>query len=100
MMRGDSRLSALALLVRKFGKRIEGGGYEIEVTALEMTGMSQHGTFQEVPSSDGLSVKWRYYPNTTIDVEPGSWKDVTPNSIVKADGRPIQSPETDEPPPA
>lgn len=105
----NPQLNAIAFLVKKFGERIAGGGFEVRVTALDMTSMSPHGTFQEVPDIDGKGVRWQYFPNPTIDAEPGSWKDVTlesvtPESIVKlevkANGRPIQSPETDEPPSA
>jgi hypothetical protein len=104
MIHANPQLSAIALLVKKFGKRIEGGGYEVEVTASEMMGMSPHGTFHEVPAIDRSMVKWVYYPNNTIDAEPGSWKDVTPESVTPKgeleNGRPVQHSETDEPPAA
>jgi hypothetical protein len=104
MINRNPQLTAIALLVKKFGTRIAGGGYEVEVTASEMVGMSPHGTFHEVPAIDGSMVKWVYYPNITIDAEPGSWKDVTPESVTPKgeieNGGPVQSPETDEPPSA
>lgn len=69
MQRGNPQLSALALLVYKFGTQIQ-GGYEVHVSALEMTEMSPHGIFQEVPDADGRGVRWQYFPNHVIDVEP------------------------------
>jgi hypothetical protein len=69
MVRSNPQLSAIALLVRKFGTRIAGGGYEVEVSISEMMEMSPHGTFQEVPSLDQRVVKWQYFPNVTIDAE-------------------------------
>lgn len=101
MINHNPQLTAIAFLVKKFGEKIE-GGFEVRVTAADMLSMSPHGTFQEVPDIDNRGVRWQYFPNVTIDAEPGSWKDVTPESvtpesIIKADGRPIQSPETDEP---
>lgn len=62
-------MTAVALLVRRFGKRIEGGGFEVEVTFEEMAGMSPHGVFKETPRHDLRVVKWQYFPNDTIDVE-------------------------------
>jgi hypothetical protein len=104
-MQANPQLTAIAFLVKKFGERIPGGGYEVKVTASDMMSMSPHGTFQEVPDIDNRGVRWQYFPNNTIDAEPGSWKDVTPESvtpesIIKSDGRPVQSSETDEPPSA
>lgn len=103
MVRNNPQLAAICLLLKKFGTRV-GGAFEVEVTAAEMMEMSQYGTFQEVPSVDRRTVKWQYFPNNTIDAEPGSWKDVTPESVtpkgVIEDGGPAQPPETDEPPTA
>jgi hypothetical protein len=69
MLRGNPQLTALAFLVYKFGERLPSGGYEVRVTALEMTEMSPHGTFQEVPDTDGKGVRWQYFPNRTINIE-------------------------------
>jgi hypothetical protein len=85
VLRSNPQLAAIALLVRKFGEKIAGGGYEVRVKASELTSMSPHGTFQEIPGTD--EVRWQYFPNNTIDAEPGSWKDVTPESVTeKSDG--------------
>src|SRR5271170_6009892 len=67
MMRGNPQLQAIALLVRKFGTKIPGGGYEVEVTHKEMAEMSPHGTFQEIPELDLHKVRWQYFPNNTIE---------------------------------
>ena len=77
MVRNNPQLAAICLLLKKFGKRVEGGAYEVEVTYEEMASMSPHGTFQEVPRMDVRTVKWQYFPNITIDATPIS---VTPNS--------------------
>ena len=69
MTRANPQLNAIALLVYKFGQRIPRGGFEVCITAAEMTSMSPHGTFQEVPDIDGRGVKWQYFPNHTIDAE-------------------------------
>jgi hypothetical protein len=104
MMQRNPQLTAIAFLVKKFGERIAGGGFEVRVTVADMLAMSPHGTFQEVPDIDGQGVRWQYFPNNTIDAEQGSWKDVTSEDVtpkgVIENGRPVQSPETDEPPSA
>src|SRR5208337_2169933 len=85
----NPQLSAVALLVRKFGKKIPGGGYEVEVSHEEMKDMSRYGTFQEVPELDRHLVKWQYFPNPTVDGTPISVSDpitpesVTPESVAK-----------------
>ncbi len=83
MMKGNPQLSALALLVRKFGTKIPGGGYEVVVSHQEMAGMSPHGMFQEVPELDLKQVKWQYFPNNTIEAEGGGIvpDSVTPESV-------------------
>ena len=83
MIRGNPQLSALALLVHKFGKRIEGGGFEVEITAEEMMKMSPYGMFQEVPSVDRRTVKWQYFPNHTIEGEVITQESVTPKSVTE-----------------
>lgn len=77
-MNANPLLSALALLVRKFGTKIPGGGYEVEISHLEMKEMSPHGMFQEVPELDKHLVKWQYFPNHTIEGTPIS---VTPDGV-------------------
>jgi hypothetical protein len=77
MQRANPQLSALALLVQRFGKQIP-GGYEVHVSALEMTTMSPHGIFQEVPDADGRGVRWQYFPNHVIDIEGGTVPDEKP----------------------
>src|SRR5271167_1346468 len=95
MINRNPQLSAIALLVHKFGEKIAGGGYEVRITSAEMMEMSAYGTFQEVPDIDQRGVRWQYFPNKTIDAEPGSWKDVTPESAIeKIDDRPVRSDET------
>jgi hypothetical protein len=81
MMRGNPQLQAIALLVRKFGKRIPGGGYEVEITHQEMMEMSQWGMFQEVPELDLHKVRWQYYPNNTIEGEVVTPESVTPSGV-------------------
>ena len=79
----NPQLAAIALLVKKFGKRIEGGGYEVEVSHLEMKDMSPHGQFQEVPALDMATVKWQYFPRNTIEGESVTPVSVTPISEAK-----------------
>jgi hypothetical protein len=67
MMKGTPQLSAIALLVYKFGDRIPGGGFEVHIPHAEITGMSPHGTFQEIPDPEGSGVRWQYFPNFTVD---------------------------------
>jgi hypothetical protein len=87
-MRGSPQLNAIALLVKKFGERIP-GGFEVRVSALDLTGMSPRGTFQEVPDTDGRGVRWRYFPNDdsdVIDLKPEDWKVApAPTAIVKTE---------------
>lgn len=80
-MRGNPQLSAIALLVRKFGDKIEGGGYEVFVSAAEMVGMGSDGMFQEVPDMEKRGVRWRYYPQPTIEGELITPKSVTPEGV-------------------
>jgi hypothetical protein len=70
MLSGNPQLSALAFLVYKFGEKLSNGGYEVRVTAADMTKMSRHGIFQEVPDVDGRGVRWQYFPNHVIDIKP------------------------------
>jgi hypothetical protein len=81
-MRSNPQLSAIALLVRKFGTKIPGGGYEVEVSHTEMKEMSQYGMFQEVPEMDRHVVKWQYFPNNTIEGEVVTPQSVTPESVI------------------
>jgi hypothetical protein len=82
MMRGNPQLNAIALLVKKYGVRIP-GGFEIRVSALELTSLSPHGTFQEVPDLDGRGVRWQYFPNDDIiDLKPGDWKESAPETAI------------------
>jgi hypothetical protein len=71
-------LQAIAILIRKFGKRIEGGGYEVEVSHLELKDLSPHGALSEVPSLDTATFKWQYFPNNTIEGELVTPENVTP----------------------
>ena|ERR1700674_2557264 len=91
MINRNPQLSAIALLVHKFGEKIAGGGFEVRITAAEMKAMSPHGTFQEVPDFDGRGVRWQYFPNVTIDAEGHVVPDsVTPEGVTaieKADER-------------
>ena len=82
MQRANPQLSALALLVYKFGKPIP-GGYEVHVSALETTEMSPHGTFQEVPDADGKGVRWQYFPNRTLTIEGRTVPDETPEGAIE-----------------
>ena len=84
MINRNPQLSAIALLVRKFGEKIAGGGYQVEISVSEMMEMSPYGTFQEVPTLDSRSVKWQYFPNNTIDVEGHVVPDsVTPEGVTE-----------------
>jgi hypothetical protein len=82
MNRANPQITALALLVQKFGKTIQ-GGYEVRVTATELMSMSPHGIFQEVPDTDGRGVRWQYFPNHVIDIEGGTVPDEKTEAIVK-----------------
>lgn len=67
-MNTSPQIAIIALLVRKFGKKIEGGGYEIEVSHQEMQDLLlPDGTFQEIPNLEMHKVKWQYFPNPTIE---------------------------------
>lgn len=79
MSSGVAPLQAIAVLLRKFGKRIEGGGYEVEVSHLELRDLSPYGTLTEVPVLDMATLKWQYFPNNTIEGEVKP--DVTPEHI-------------------
>ena len=68
MTNRNPQLTAIALLVRKFGEKIP-GGFEVRVSAIELTEMSRYGTFQEVPDPLLQVVRWQYFPNDTIDIE-------------------------------
>jgi hypothetical protein len=86
-MRGNPQLNAIALLVKRFGERIP-GGFEVRVSALELTEMSPHGTFQEVPDLNGRGVRWRYFPNDqsdVIDLKPEDWTVTKSDAIVKVE---------------
>lgn len=81
-------LGALALMVRKFGAKIEGGGYEVIVTPADSSKLSPDGTFQESKDAAG-NIHWQYFPNPTIEGVGGVTPDrVTPNSVpVSVNGR-------------
>jgi hypothetical protein len=61
-------LMPLALLVRKFGAKIEGGGYEVIITQADSVRMLPTGTFQEHRDPTTGDIHWQYFPNPTIDV--------------------------------
>jgi hypothetical protein len=84
MQRGNPQLSALALLVQRFGKPIQ-GGYEVHVSALEMREMSPYGIFQEVPDIDGTGVRWQYFPNRILDIEGHTVPDEPEKILLPAD---------------
>lgn len=96
MSSGVQPLMAIAVLIRKFGKRIP-GGYEVEVSHLELKDLSPHGALSEVPELDRSVIRWQYYPNNTIEGE------LTPNSVTPESGNNgstsglLQHPQTDEP---
>jgi hypothetical protein len=101
-MMANPLLGAVALLIKKYGKKIEGGGYEVEVSNLERISMSPHGILNEVPSLDTATTKWQYFPNTTIEGELVTPESVTPTSELPDDSerRSLQHPETDDQTPA
>ena len=59
-------LAPLALLVRKFGAKIEGGGFEVVITPADSLKLTKDGTFQETKDAEG-NVHWQYFPNHTIE---------------------------------
>jgi hypothetical protein len=61
-------LAPLALLVRKFGVKIEGGGFEVVITPADSLKLTADGTFQETKDVEG-NVHWQYFPNHTINGE-------------------------------
>lgn len=83
----NAQLSAVALLVKKFGKRVK-GGFEVEVTFEEMTALGGDGTFQEIPNHNMRTMTWRFNPNDTIDVEGRTVPDEVPLAPVIASGTP------------
>ena len=95
MINRNPQLNAIALLVYKFGERIPGGGYEVKISAVEMTEMSPHGTFKEVPDPITQMVRWQYFPNHTINTEGRTVPD-EPTAITKVEenDRPIRPDET------
>ena len=87
MINRNPQLSAIALLVMKFGDRIK-GGYEVRISQLEMMTMSQTGTFQEVPDVATQTVRWQYFPNITIDAD---------GHVVPEEPKLLSEPESDRP---
>lgn len=82
MTNANPHLSAVAYLVRKYGTKIEGGGYEVVVTSDDMLNlMPPTGMFHEVPDQLNRSVRWLYYPNPTIEGEVVTPESVTPEGI-------------------
>lgn len=82
MTNANPHLSAVAYLVRKYGTKIEGGGYEVVVTSDDMLNlMPPTGMFHEVPDQLNRSVRWLYYPNPTIEGEVVTPESVTPESV-------------------
>jgi hypothetical protein len=79
-------INAVALLLRKFGTKIPGGGYEVEIAYEEVAALSRFGQIQEVPNLDAKTVKWQYFPNPTIEGVGGiTPDDVTPESVTPED---------------
>jgi hypothetical protein len=72
-------LAPLALLVRKFGAKISGGGYEVVITPSDSLKLQPQGTFNETKDSNG-NIHWQYFPNPTIEGEVITPKGVTPES--------------------
>lgn len=82
MTNANPHLSAIAYLIRKYGTKIEGGGYEVVVTSDDMLNlMPPTGMFHEVPDHLNRSVRWLYYPNPTIEGEVVTPNGVTPEGI-------------------
>jgi hypothetical protein len=78
MSSGVLPLQAIAVLIRKFGKRIPNGGFEVEVSHQELKDLSQYGMLNEVPELDRHVLRWQYYPNNTIEGELVTPESVTP----------------------
>lgn len=84
MQRVNPQVNAIALLVRKFGEKIAGGGYEVRVTFEEMIEIGgPQAVFQEVPDMDSRSVRWQFFPNPVIDLPPDSVRPVEDGTCEK-----------------
>lgn len=59
--------AVLAVLLKQFGQRVEGGGYEINIPDSVLMGLSPFGQIQEQRDVPGLRTILRYYPNNTIE---------------------------------
>jgi hypothetical protein len=63
----DGRALVIAALLKKFGDRIEGGGFEVILKAEEIMALTATGEIKEVPANQ--EVKLQYFPNLTIEGE-------------------------------
>jgi len=60
-------LIPLALVVRKYGAKIEGGGFEVVITQADSVRMLPTGTFQERRDPVTGDIHWQYFPNPTVE---------------------------------
>ena len=59
--------AVLAVLLKRFGRRVEGGGYEINIPDATLMALSPFGQIQEQRDPQGAGTVLRYYPNNTIE---------------------------------
>jgi len=65
-MRPNPQLTPLAVLIRKFGTKVEGGGYEVVLSPADFMKITQTGVFHETPGEQG-GVRWQYFPSPTVE---------------------------------
>ena len=59
--------AVLAVLLKQFGQKVEGGGYEISIPDSTLMALSPFGQIQEQRDVAGSKTILRYYPNNTIE---------------------------------
>jgi len=76
----------VALLLRKFGTKVEDGGYEVQISNADIMAMSSlaFAQIQETRDPVGNKVVLRLYPNVTIE---GEEPDPEPVQPAIADGK-------------
>lgn len=77
----DPRLVGLALVVRKYGKRVAGGAWEVFISDEDVRTMSPHGQLQQQRDQEKQGVFLRYFPNVTIEGEGAFGDPVTPEGV-------------------
>jgi hypothetical protein len=59
--------AVLAVLLKQFGRRVEGGGYEVAIPDTALAGLPPFGQIQEHRDEAGSKTVLRYFPNHTIE---------------------------------